>query len=182
LTFPPAHIKLRPANQARIQIPKNSIGEIKMKKFAGALLLICASVGLVYAQTTKPAAKPAGPSVSDSVKQLERDWSEAMKAKDADKLDQLIADDWTSIGPDGVKSTKKEYLASIKNGEFVLTSFEFGPMEVKVIGSTATVQGSDTEKSTTKGKDSSGKYVWMDVFANRGGKWQAVRSQVAMVK
>ena len=153
-----------------------------MKKLAGALLLICASVGLVYAQTPKPAAKPAGPSVSDSVKQLEHDWSEAMKAKDVDKLATIVADDWTGIGSDGTKSTKKEYLASIKGGDFVLSSFEFGPMDVKVIGSTATVQGSDTEKSTTKGKDSSGKYVWMDVFANRGGKWQAVRSQVAMVK
>ncbi len=105
-----------------------------------------------------------------------------MKAKDTDKLDQIVADDWTGIGVDGTKQTKKEYLASIKNGEYVLASFDFGPMEVKVIGSTATVQGSDNEKSTTKGKDSSGKYVWMDVFANRGGKWQAVRSQVAMVK
>ncbi len=155
-----------------------------MKKLAGAFLLICASVGLVYGQamTMKPAAKPAAPSVSDSVKQLERDWSEAMKAKDVDKLATIVADDWAGIGSDGTKSTKKEYLASIKNGDFTLASFEFGPMEVKVIGSTATVQGSDTEKSTTKGKDSSGKYVWMDVFANRNGKWQAVRSQVAMVK
>jgi len=34
----------------------------------------------------------------------------------------------------------------------------------------------------TEGKDSSGKYVWMDVFEKREGKWQAVRSQNAMVK
>jgi uncharacterized protein (TIGR02246 family) len=153
-----------------------------MKKFAGALLLICASVGLVYAQTTKPAAKPAGPSVSDAVKQLEHDWTDAMKAKDAEKVAAILADDWVSIGFDGVKATKKEFVAGIKAGDYVLTSFDFGPMDVKVVGSTAIVQGSDTEKSTTKGKDSSGKYVWTDVFANRGGKWQAVRSQVAMVK
>ena len=156
-----------------------------MKKFAGALLLICATAGLVYAQTKKAPAAPAktaGPSVSDSVKQLEHDWTDAMKAKDTDKLDQLLADDWVSIGFDGAKSTKKEYLASVKAGDYVLTSFDFGPMDVKVVGSTAIVQGSDTETSTTKGKDSSGKYVWTDVFANRGGKWQAVRSQNAMVK
>jgi ketosteroid isomerase-like protein len=157
-----------------------------MKKFAGAVLLICASVGLVYAQAKKTApatpAKTAGPSVSDSVKQLEHDWTDAMKAKDTDKLDQILADDWVSVGFDGAKSTKKEYLASIKAGEYILTSFDFGPMDVKVIGSIAIVQGSDTEKSTTKGKDTSGKFAWTDVFANRGGKWQAVRSQNAMVK
>ena len=40
----------------------------------------------------------------------------------------------------------------------------------------------DTEKSITRGKDSSGKYVWMDVFVKRDGKWVAIRSQSAMVK
>jgi uncharacterized protein (TIGR02246 family) len=153
-----------------------------MKKFAGAFLLICASVGLVYAQGSKPAAKPAGPSVADAVKQLEHDWSDGMQAKDTDKIAAILADDWVSIGLDGTKSTKKEFLASIKAGEYALASFDFGPMDVKVIGSVAIVQGSDTEKSMTKGKDSSGKYVWTDVFANRGGKWQAVRSQNSAVK
>jgi ketosteroid isomerase-like protein len=153
-----------------------------MKKFAGALLLICASVGLVYAQTTKPAAKPAGSSVSDSIKQLEHEWTDAMKAKDLDKLSAIIADDWVSLDPDGAKTTKKDFLASVKSGDYTLTSYDFDSMDVKVVGSTAIVQGSDTEKSSTKGKDSSGKYVWMDVFANRAGKWQAVRSQLAMLK
>ena len=156
-----------------------------MKKFVATFLFACLTVGIVYAQTKTPPAAPAkaaGTSVSSSVKQLEHDWSDAMKAKDADKLDQILADDWVSLGFDGTKSTKKEFIAAVKAGEYTLTSFEFGPMDVKVIGTIAIVQGSDTEKSTTKGKDSSGKYVWTDVFANRGGKWQAVRSQNAQAK
>jgi len=55
-------------------------------------------------------------------------------------------------------------------------------MQVKMVGGAAVVQGSDREKSTSNGKDSSGKYVWMDVFAKRDGKWMAVRSQTALVK
>jgi hypothetical protein len=55
-------------------------------------------------------------------------------------------------------------------------------MDVKVMGSVAVVQGSDTEKSTTKGKDTSGKWIWMDVFVKRDSKWVAVRSQSAKVK
>src|ERR1039457_4750326 len=46
----------------------------------------------------------------------------------------------------------------------------------------AVVQGRDTEKSMTHGKHSSGKYVWMDVFVKRDGKWRAVRSESTMVK
>jgi ketosteroid isomerase-like protein len=104
-----------------------------------------------------------------------------MKAGDLDKLNAILADDWVAIGPDGSTVTKKAILADTKSGADKITSFEFGPMSVKVIGSVAICQGSDTEKSTTSGKDSSGKYAWTDVFANRGGKWVVVRSQLAMV-
>ncbi len=70
----------------------------------------------------------------------------------------------------------------IKSGANKLDSVDIGPMDVQVIGNVAIVQGSDTEKSSFKGKDTSGKWVWMDVFAMRDGKWQAVRSQSAIVK
>jgi hypothetical protein len=44
------------------------------------------------------------------------------------------------------------------------------------------VQGSDTGKSITDGKEVSGKHVWTDVYVKRGGKWQAVRSHIAIVE
>src|SRR5215469_11182055 len=107
-------------------------------------------------------------------------WTE--KAGDTDKLNQILADDWVAIGPDGKTETKQEFLANLKSGQMKMESFEMGPMQVKMVGGAAVVQGSDTEKSTSNGKDSSGKYVWMDVFAKRDGKWMAVRSQTALVK
>ena len=152
-----------------------------MKKVAGAVLLVSACVGLAFAQTQTPPAK--GPSVAQAIKQLEHDWTDAAKAGDIDKLSQILADDWTSIGYDGSKATKQSMLADVKSGANKLESFEFGPMDVKVLfGSVAVVQGSDTEKSTSKGKDTSGKWVWTDVFVKRDGKWVAVRSQSAKVK
>jgi ketosteroid isomerase-like protein len=151
-----------------------------MKKLVWAVFLVSACVWLAFAQTQTPPAK--GPSVAQAIKQLEHDWVDAAKAADTDKLGQIIGDDWTGIGYDGSKETKQSYLADWKSGKSKLESFEFGPMDVKVMGSVAVVQGSDTEKSTTNGKDSSGKFAWMDVFAKRDGKWVAVRSQSAMVK
>jgi hypothetical protein len=44
------------------------------------------------------------------------------------------------------------------------------------------VQGSNAEESTTKGKDSDGKYAWMDVIVELDGKWVAVRLQSAQLK
>jgi ketosteroid isomerase-like protein len=154
-----------------------------MKKFAGAILLVCACAGLALARPqAAPAAAAKAPSVSDAVKQLERDWLDAAKAGDADKLNAIIADDWMGIESDGTTVNKKTYVEWTRSGAAKLESSEIGPMTVKVMGSVAVCQGSDTEKSSMKGKDTSGKYVWMDVFAKRDDKWVAVRSQTAMLK
>ena len=153
-----------------------------MRKLAVAVFLSSACFAQAFAQAPAPAAK--SPSVSQSLKQLEHDWADAQKVADTAKLDEILGDDWLAIGygAEGGKQTKKAYIEAFKSGSSKLESFEFGPMDVKVLGNVAVVQGSDTEKSTTNGKDSSGKYVWMDVFAKRDGKWVVVRSQTALTK
>jgi hypothetical protein len=151
-----------------------------MNKIAGLGLLVIAGAAVALAQAPAPAAK--APSASQAIKQLEHEWIDAERTGDADKLGQILADDWVGIGYDGKKETKQEMLADVKSGKGKLESFEFGPMDVKVLGNVAVVQGSDTEKSSFDGKDTSGKWIWMDVFVKREGNWVAVRSQSAMVK
>jgi hypothetical protein len=46
----------------------------------------------------------------------------------------------------------------------------------------AAAHGSVTEKRSLDGKDTSGEFVWMDLFEKRGGKWVIVRSAGARVK
>ena len=156
---------------------QRKIKEIMMTKFLGAIVLVAACLSPAYGQAKSPASGTA-----DAIKQLERDWVNAQKTADVAKLGQILADDWMGLGFDGTKTTKKQSLDMIKSGANKLDSVEIGPMDVQVIGNVAIVQGSDTEKSSFKGKDTSGKWVWMDVFAMRDGRWQAVRSQSAMVK
>jgi uncharacterized protein (TIGR02246 family) len=155
-----------------------------MRRLAGAILALCACAGLAFGQGQTPsaAASAKGPSASQAVQQLERDWLDAVKAGDADKVGSILADDWVGMMNSSEKLTRQKYLDTVKSGKTKIDSFEIGPMSVKVLGNMAVVQGSDTEKSTSDGKDSSGKYAWMDVFVKRDGKWVAVRSQDAMVK
>jgi hypothetical protein len=54
-------------------------------------------------------------------------------------------------------------------------------MKVRFFGDVALVTGAGEEKSSWKGKDTSGNWVWMDVWVKRHGKWQAVASQVSLV-
>jgi len=127
-------------------------------------------------------ARADAPSVEQNLMQMERDWTQAGLKKDAASLDKIIADDWVAIGFDGKTVTKAEVMADLKSGASAAQTVELGAMKVRVFGNTAVVTGSDTEKSTYKGKDSSGKYVWTDVFVMRQGRWQAAASQSTKVE
>ncbi|HYT24349.1 MAG TPA: nuclear transport factor 2 family protein [Candidatus Polarisedimenticolia bacterium] len=151
-----------------------------MKKLIGAVLAACVSVGAVLAHPPKTSSK--GSSVADTLKQLEQDYGDAIKIADTDKLNQILDDDWTNLGQSGKVLTKESFLADLKSGTYKLESFEIGPMYVKVLGNVAVVQGSVSEKSTSDGKESSRKSVWMDVFVKHGDKWVVVRSQTATMK
>jgi ketosteroid isomerase-like protein len=142
-----------------------------MKRTVGALLTIC--IGALALADTR------APSTAETLKQLERDWAVAIKAGDGEQVGRILGDDWVEVSNDGRKLTKEQLIAGVKSGRVKVESIEFGPMDVKVLGDVAVVQGSHVEKSTANGQRISGEVVWMDVFANRDGNWVVVRSQSA---
>ena len=121
-----------------------------------------------------------GGNVEQSLMKMEREWVEAAQKKDADTLKGILADDWVGQGPTGAM-TKTKALADLKSGDSKLESITLGDMKVRVFGDTAVVAGSDDEKSSYKGKDTSGHYTWTDVFVKRQGKWQATASQITLI-
>jgi ketosteroid isomerase-like protein len=148
-----------------------------MRRMIATPLMIALCAGMVLAQ--KPAS--SGKAAEDQLKQIENNWSDAQKTRNVDKLRDILADDWVGLGSDGEISDKAKTLADLKSPSSSLDSIEMGPMKVRIFGNTAVVTGSDTEKSTEHGKDSSGKYIWTDVFVKQKGTWRAVASQSAKV-
>jgi len=108
--------------------------------------------------------------------QIERDWAQANLKADAAALGKILGDDWVGQGPFGTM-TKAQTLAELKSGDYKTDSVTLGDMKVRVFGDTAIVSGSNDEKSSYKGKDTSGHWTWTDVFVKRKGHWQAVASQ-----
>jgi len=149
-----------------------------MKKLSGTAVLALVCVGLIVAFLPKASSTDAS---ADTFKQLEQDFGDAIKGADIVNLNQILADDWASLGRSGI-STKESFFTDLKSGKYKLESFEIGPLDVKMLDNVAVVIGSVTERTTTNGKDSSGKSVWMDVFTKRGDKWVLVRSHSAKVK
>jgi len=135
-----------------------------------SLLLTTMTALLSQAQSGKS-------SVEQTLIQMEHDWSQADTHKDAAALNRILADDWMGIDFEGTVLTKPEALKDITSGSASLESTVLSDIKVRVYGNTAIVTGTDTEKSEYHGQDSSGKYLWTDVFVLRNGRWQAVSSQ-----
>lgn len=136
------------------------------------LAAVLVAVGLI-------AAPPGG--VEEQIVQMEKDWAQAGMKHDPKPLETIIADDWVGVWWDGSVAGKADAIADITSGSNTVESITFDPIKVRVFGDTAVAQGGDTEKSQYKGKDSSGHYLWTDVYVKRNGKWQAVASQSTKV-
>jgi ketosteroid isomerase-like protein len=151
-----------------------------LKKRAGKWVVVSsAGARVVSADSSK--AQSQDPSILETMKQFAQDTGNAMVAVDVDKLNQIYAEDWATIGPSGTIFTKEMLLDDFKSGRHKLLSFEIGPMDVQVLGNVAVVQASVTEKRLNEGKDISGEFVFMDLLENRAGKWVIVRTLGARV-
>ena len=146
-----------------------------MKILVGALLTMWIGA-TALADTPVRAVAIDGASTAQTLKQIELDWAAAEQAGDSDRIGRIVADDWSGVS-DGRTLTKGQLLAQLKSSKHEIRSIEFGPMDVKILGDVAVVQGSVVETRT----NTSGKEMWIDVFANRDGKWVAVRSQSSMM-
>jgi len=138
-----------------------------------------AGARVVSADSPKPGFQD--PAMVETMKQFAQDTGDAMVAGDIDKLNQIYADDWATIGSSGNIFTKEGLLNDFKTGKHKLLSFELGPMDVQVFGDVAIVQASVIEKRIHDGKDISGQFVFMDLLKKRDGKWVIVRTLGAEV-
>jgi ketosteroid isomerase-like protein len=149
-------------------------------------LVLWASLGIRGAAamgTAGEAPVPSNnPSVIAAITKVELGMGDAMIARDIDKLNQIFADDWVTIGTSGKIITKQKVLHDFQSGEDRLVSFKNGPIDVQAYGDVAVAHGAVTEKRLRNGKDDSGESVWMDLLEKRAGKWVVVRSAGASVK
>jgi ketosteroid isomerase-like protein len=112
-----------------------------------------------------------------TVADLERAWVQAAVTNDLAAMDRIIADDWIGITYTGERITKADVLRDVGAGSASTPKIEIRTMTVRLYGTTAIVNAETTETSTWQGKDTSGHYVLVDVYALRNGRWQAVSSQ-----
>jgi ketosteroid isomerase-like protein len=116
---------------------------------------------------------------------LESDWATATKARDAEALKRIVADDALLTYPDGSTGTKADELNSLESGAITFDSWEVFDPKVTVLDADAAFitgrslikNGKYKDPATKSVTNISGEYRFTDVYARRNGKWQAVASQ-----
>jgi len=140
-----------------------------MKYVCRAILIVLTLSLVSSAQTpTKDDAR-----VEQALRNLVRAWDEAYVKGDAAILNHLLADEFAFVG--GPK--KAEYLASFKSRPADLVDSAVSTdIQVQVYGDTAVLIGLDTISGKNKGQPYVVKWLYMDVWIRRSGRWQCVKT------
>jgi ketosteroid isomerase-like protein len=118
--------------------------------------------------------------VDAELRNLVRMWDEAFVRSDAATLDRLLADEFTFVG--GLN--KAQYLASTRSKppDLSIESAVSSDLQVQVYGNTAIVTGLDTISGKNRGQPYTNKWLYMDVWIRRDGRWQCVKTYSTLSK
>ncbi len=97
----------------------------------------------------KPAAKPAE-DVDGTLRGLEQEYAEAIKANDVAFVQRVVSEDCTNVGPDGGIAYKADLLTVLRSGLLKVESFTYNDMKVRVYGETAVVTGECVVKGPSR--------------------------------
>lgn len=129
-------------------------------------------------------------SIEAELIKMERDWAGAFRTRDAETVRRILADDIVITYPDGVRATKQEEVQAIETGAITADSWELVDTKVTVLDANAAfitgkgVVKNGFSKDPKGGKpiDISGEYYFLDVYAKKNGRWQAVASQTTPIR
>ena len=115
------------------------------------------------------------------LRRADREWNEAYPRRDVAALGRVIADDWLCIDSAGSVIDKEQLLERVASGAQVLDTHLFDETSVRLFGGAAVVTG----RLTASGHDREGGFSFRQrytrVYARRGGRWQAVATQVTLI-
>ena len=133
-------------------------------------------------QNTLPVKNAIGKD-EELLKQLVRDWANAVVKRDAGALERILADEFQGDS-DGLKTTKTIQVAALKSGLASAEGWSVEDLQVVTDGSTAEVKGRSTlTKCIYNGQDYSGVWEWTDRFVKqKDGSWKAVSLKAHRIK
>lgn len=109
--------------------------------------------------------------IEQLVRQLNDEWVKAMVRRDAGTLDRIMADDFFFTYPlEG--DDKAQFISDVTSGDLKIEHLVREQLNVRVFGKTAVLTARDTATWLYHGRELTGQYKILGVFAERNGVWQ----------
>lgn len=108
------------------------------------------------------------------LRKLVQIWDQAYVSGDTATIGRLLADEFSFVGG----ADKRQYLASFKSRppDSAVESAVSADVQVQIYGQAAIVTGLDTIIGKSKGKPYATRWLFMDVWIERSGRWQCVKT------
>ncbi len=116
--------------------------------------------------------------MEEELLKLEDEFARAVASNDVDALDEILAEDWIIVGPDGNITDKARFLGVIKSGVLSHEGMESTDWRVCLYGNTALVTGLTTTKGKFMGQDFASCERATDIFVKQTSRWQCVFTQL----
>lgn len=131
-------------------------------------------------RTAKSQQAKSGASAESALKDLERQWFEAIKNRDKQTLNRILDDGFVFADDEGNVYGKSQYVDVVMNTARI-ESYSVDDVSARVFGDTGIVTGRWTGKLTVEGKDAGGAFGHTDTFVRRLGRWWAIASQYTRI-
>jgi hypothetical protein len=135
----------------------------------------------LLAMMTPGLGQAADADAEKNVTKLSGQITDALVKGDTAFLDEVMADDWVMISPDGAFEDKAIHLREIKAGTVKYESMEKSGLKARVYGDAAIVTGQIKSRLKIKGQVLGGTLSFTEVFVNRGGNWRSVSVQLTRI-
>jgi len=114
------------------------------------------------------------------LREMNDDWVKALVRGDAESLGRIMADDFLFAYPfEG--DDKDQFISDVSSGDVRVEFITRENTAVRIWGSTAVLTGKDSAKWYYKGRDFSGHYKIIHIYAHRNQEWKLVSVQACPI-
>ena len=151
---------------------------------AVGVVLLLMMAGVAQSKPNKPGMPRSERHESrQEILQLEKQWKDAVIAHNVPAMDNLLADDYIGITPNGTLESKGQTLESMKNGAIHFTSISASDRKVRFYGKTAVVTSKADVAGDLEGGKANGNYRYTRVYVqDPKGAWKIVSFEASRIR
>jgi hypothetical protein len=127
-----------------------------------------------HATTIHHLVTPEPEAATAALRALEAQLDAARVAGDVAAFEEVLAQEFRTVGPSGLVAVRDQMLADARSGSLRVRSSRSTDLVIRVSGSTAVVNGRARLEASYQGRDISGVFAYTHVYRWSDGRWQVI--------